>query len=51
MEAVPLGGLTPTDLLAAYDITPLRKVGLDGTGMTIVFYEIDGFKQADLDGS
>jgi kumamolisin len=47
--AVPAGGLTPPNLLAAYDITPLRKLGLDGTGATVVFYEIDGFNQANLD--
>jgi len=47
--AVPPGGLTPTNLLAAYDITPLRKLGLDGAGQTIVFYESDGFAQANLD--
>lgn len=48
-QAVPAGGLAPSNLLAAYDISPLRKLGLDGSGMTIVFYEIDGFTQANLD--
>jgi len=47
--AVPTGGLAPTDLLAAYDATPLRTMGLDGSGQTIVFFELDGFAQSDLD--
>ena len=47
--AVPAGGLTPTDLLGAYDINPLRKLGLDGSGETVAFFEFDGFAQQDLD--
>jgi subtilase family serine protease len=47
--AVPAGGLAPDDLLGAYDITPLRKLGLDGTGETVAFFEFDGFSQQDLD--
>lgn len=42
-------GLSPDDLLAAYDIAPLRRDGLDGSGQTIAFAEIDTFKQADVD--
>jgi kumamolisin len=40
-RAVPPGGLTATDLLAFYNIKPLRDAGLDGTGQTIVLPEID----------
>lgn len=46
---VPSGGLTPADLLKAYDIKPLRDQGLDGSGQTVVFFEIDGYKQSDFD--
>jgi kumamolisin len=46
---VPTGGLTPDGLRAAYDISPLTSKGFLGQGETIVFYEVDGFKQSDLD--
>jgi kumamolisin len=46
--SVPAGGLSPADLLAAYDIKPLRDLGLDGTGQTVAFFEFDGFAQSDL---
>jgi subtilase family serine protease len=39
--AVRSGGLTPTDVLKFYNLTPLRDAGLDGTGETIVLPEID----------
>ncbi|HEV2029759.1 MAG TPA: S53 family peptidase [Candidatus Dormibacteraeota bacterium] len=39
--AVRHGGLTPTDVLAFYNLQPLRQAGLDGTGQTIVLPEID----------
>ena len=48
-HVVPAGGLAPDDLLGAYDIAPLRELGLDGTGQTVVFFESDGFAQSDLD--
>ncbi|HEX9099770.1 MAG TPA: S53 family peptidase [Candidatus Dormibacteraeota bacterium] len=48
--AVRPGGLTPTDVLAFYNLKPLRDSGLDGTGMTIVLPEIDDLPNlADLD--
>jgi kumamolisin len=47
--AVPDTGLSPVNLLSVYDMTPLRQLGLDGTGQTVVFFEGDGFKQAALD--
>ncbi|TMB95657.1 MAG: hypothetical protein E6J40_11585, partial [Chloroflexi bacterium] len=39
--AVRPGGLTPTDVLAFYNLKPLREAGLDGTGITVVLPEID----------
>jgi kumamolisin len=39
--AVRPGGLTPTDVLAFYNLKALRNRGLDGTGQTIVLPEID----------
>jgi kumamolisin len=39
--AVRPGGLTPTDVLAFYNLKPLRDRGLDGSGQTIVLPEID----------
>ncbi len=39
--AVRGGGLTPTDVLAFYNLKPLRDAGLDGTDQTIVLPEID----------
>ncbi len=39
--AVRHGGLTPTDVLAFYNLKPLRDAGLDGSGQTILLPEID----------
>jgi subtilase family serine protease len=39
--AVRPGGLTPTDVIAFYNLKPLRDRGLDGAGETIVLPEID----------
>jgi kumamolisin len=39
--AVRPGGLTPTDVLAFYNLKPLREAGLDGAGITVVLPEID----------
>jgi kumamolisin len=47
--SVPVGGLYPVDLLAAYDIQKLRDQGIDGKGQTVVFWEIEAFVQRDLD--
>jgi kumamolisin len=48
--AVRPGGLTPTDVLAFYNLKPLRDAGLDGSGMTIVLPEIDDLPNlTDLD--
>jgi kumamolisin len=46
---VPNGGLTAAQLLRTYDATPLAQQGYTGAGATIVFFEIDGFQQSDLD--
>jgi kumamolisin len=46
---VPNGGLTAAQLLTVYNATALAKQGFTGKGKTIVFFEIDGFKQRDLD--
>lgn len=48
--AVRPGGLTPTDVLAYYNIKALRDSGLDGSGETILFPEIDDLPNlTDLD--
>jgi kumamolisin len=49
LRSVPAGGLTPDGLLTAYDLKALRDMGLDGSGETVAFVEIDGFKQPDFD--
>lgn len=48
------GGRSPTSVTAQqmadfYNVTPLRNKGIDGTGMTVVFPEIDRFDQRMLD--
>ena len=48
-QDVPPGGLTPSQLLRAYDATPLAQAGYTGKGKTVVFFELDGFTQADMD--
>ncbi|HEX6547652.1 MAG TPA: S53 family peptidase [Candidatus Dormibacteraeota bacterium] len=47
--AIPVGGLTPTDVLAAYDVSALRDAAGDGSGQTIVVWGLDGYLQSDLD--
>jgi kumamolisin len=46
---VPRGGLTPPALLRTYNAEPLVRDGFTGKGQTVVFFEIDGYKQTDLD--
>lgn len=46
---VPKGGLTPRQLLRTYNAEPLAAAGFTGQGHTIVFFEIDGYRQSDLD--
>ena len=47
--AVRPGGLRPTDVLAFYNLAPLRARGLDGAGQTILFPEIETLPKANLD--
>lgn len=48
-RAVPGKGLTPDQVENAYDIKPLLQQGLDGSGQTIVFWELgDGYSPSDL---
>jgi kumamolisin len=47
-DYVPLGGLTPSGLVQAYDATGLRAAGINGAGETVVALEIDGYTPADL---
>ncbi|HUZ86694.1 MAG TPA: S53 family peptidase [Candidatus Baltobacterales bacterium] len=48
--AVRPGGLTPSDVLAFYNLKPLRDAGLDGAGQTILLPEIDDLPDlGDLD--
>jgi kumamolisin len=46
---VPKLGLTPQNLLDAYNATPLAKAGFTGKGQTAVIFAFDGFDQRDLD--
>jgi kumamolisin len=48
--AVRAGGLIPVDVVSYYDIKPLRDLGLDGAGQTILLPEIDDLPNlADLE--
>jgi len=46
---VPDGGLLPTQLLSAYNATPLANQGYTGKGSTVVVFSFDGFAQQDMD--
>ena len=46
--AVRSGGLKPADVMAFYNLQPLRDRGLDGTGQTILFPEIESLPQANI---
>ena len=41
----PRGGLAPTDIKAAYN---LSGVSLDGTGQTLALFELDGYNPTDI---
>jgi kumamolisin len=47
--AVRPGGLKAADILAFYNLNPLRKRHLDGTGETILLPEIEQIPKANLD--
>ncbi|HEX6538779.1 MAG TPA: S53 family peptidase [Candidatus Dormibacteraeota bacterium] len=42
-------GVTPDQMTSFYNVDPLRSAGLDGSGMTVVFPEIDRYDPAMLD--
>ncbi|MCW1959917.1 MAG: S53 family peptidase [Mycobacterium sp.] len=46
---VPDGGLLPSQLWNAYNVTPLTEAGFTGNGSTAVVFSFDGFDQADMD--
>jgi kumamolisin len=46
---VPDGGLLPSQLLNAYNATPLVEEGHTGRGETVVVFAFDGFDQQDMD--
>ena len=46
---VPDGGLMPTQLLSAYNVTPLSSQGYTGKAATVVVFSFDGFAQQDMD--
>ena len=46
---VPDGGLMPTQLLKAYNVTPLTNQGFTGKGATVVVFSFDGYDQQDMD--
>lgn len=46
---VPDGGLGPSQLLNAYNATPLVEQGFTGAGQTVVVFAFDGFRQDDMD--
>ncbi len=46
---VPDGGLLPTQLGKAYNMSPLTEAGYTGAGSTVVVFGFDGFDQADMD--
>lgn len=46
---VPDGGLLPSQLLNAYNATPLVREGFTGKGQTILVFAFDGFRQEDMD--
>ncbi len=48
MDDVPANGLSPTGIRDAYDVTPLANQGIDGSGETVVFVEIDGVDTSAL---
>jgi len=45
---VPAGGLTPPELLTAYDAGPLRAEGYSGRGQTVVLFESDAYGTRDV---
>jgi kumamolisin len=49
-KGTPPKGLTPSDVMRAYNALPLAQAGDSGAGQTVVIYEFnDGFNQRSLD--
>lgn len=49
-KGIPPKGLTPDDVIRAYNALPLRQAGDSGVGQTVVVFEPgDGFNQKSLD--
>jgi kumamolisin len=48
-EPPRIQGLTPAELITAYNAGALASSGFTGKAITIVFFEFDGFNQDDLD--
>lgn len=46
---VPQGGLTPNELLRAYNAVPLVRAGDGGQGQTVVFFEVDAYSPRSLE--
>ncbi len=46
---VPNGGLTPSDVVTAYDAKPLLSRGIEGQGETVALFDLGGYSQSDLD--
>ncbi len=44
-----MAGFGPTDLLSAYNGTPLQQAGIKGSGQTVAVFELDGYQQSDID--
>ncbi len=41
-------GLSPSQLLTAYDASPLRALEMDGQGETVVVFEVDAYSPSDV---
>lgn len=44
----PLAGFGPTDLLGAYDGTPLHQANILGNNQSVAVFELDGYQQSDI---
>jgi kumamolisin len=43
-----VGGHTPAELKAAYDVNPLATQGINGSGQALGLFELDSFKQTNI---
>jgi len=43
-----MAGFGPTDLLSAYNGTPLQQAGIKGSGQTVAVFELDGYQPSDI---